>query len=79
VTPQSVGGALLDEYGNFVGVIGGTIIPSAPSSRILALLNESNSTAALMDLDTTGLAIPASVLPELPVSSPPTSLATLAQ
>jgi hypothetical protein len=79
VTPQSVGGALLDEYGNFVGVIGGTIIPSAPSSRILALLNESNSTAALMDLDTTGLAIPASLLPELPVNSAPTALSTLAQ
>ena len=79
VTPQSVGGALLDEYGNFVGVIGGTIVPSAPPSRILALLNESNSTAALMDLDTTGLAIPASVLPELPVSSAPTTLSALAQ
>ncbi|HEY2822061.1 MAG TPA: hypothetical protein VGJ06_13545, partial [Candidatus Acidoferrum sp.] len=79
VTPQSIGGALLDEYGNFVGVIGGTIVPSAPPSKILSLLNNSNSTAALMDLDTTGLAIPASLLPELPMSSAPTALSTLAQ
>jgi S1-C subfamily serine protease len=79
VTPQSIGGALLDEFGNFVGVIGGTIVPSAPPVRILALLNNSNTTAALMDLDTTGLAVPVSVLPDLPVSSVPVSLSTLDQ
>jgi hypothetical protein len=79
VTPQSVGGALLDEFGNFVGVIGGAIVPSAPPLRILALLNDSGSSAATLDLDTTGLAVPISILPELPSNSAPVSLSALAQ
>jgi hypothetical protein len=79
VTPQSVGGALLDEYGNFVGIIGGALVPSAPPIKILALLNDSNASVAALDLDTTGLAVPMSVLPELPSTSTPVSLSTLAQ
>ena len=79
VTPQSVGGALLDEFGNFVGIIGGTIVPSAPPLRILALLNDSSSSATTLDFDTTGLAVPISTLPDFPSNSAPVSLSTLAQ
>jgi hypothetical protein len=79
VTPQSVGGALLDEYGNFVGIIGGALVPSAPPHKILALLNDSAASATNLDTDTTGLAVPVSLLPELPSTSAPVSLSTLAQ
>jgi hypothetical protein len=77
VSPQSIGGALLDEFGNFVGIIGGSIVPSANPVKILALLSESGSSSTALDWDTTGLAVPQSLLPEFPANAPPTSLADL--
>lgn len=77
VTPQSIGGALLDEFGNYVGVIGGSIVPSANPIRILYLLNDSGNPNATLDFDTTGLAVPLSLLPNLPLSTAPTSLGEL--
>jgi S1-C subfamily serine protease len=78
VSSQSIGGALLDEFGNYVGVIGGSIVPSANPIRILYLLNDSGNSNAAPDFDTTGLAVPNSLLPDLPLNAaPPTSLAEL--
>lgn len=78
VSSQSVGGALLDELGNYVGIIGGTIIPSANPIRILGLLNDPSASASTLDWDSTGLAAPLSLLPEVPSNTTPTSLAELA-
>jgi hypothetical protein len=78
VSPQSIGGALLDEFGNYVGIIGGSIVPSANPIRILALLSESGASSVSLDWETTGLAVPQSLLPDLPSNAPPTSLAELA-
>jgi hypothetical protein len=77
VSPQSIGGALLDEFGNYVGVIGGSIVPSANPIRILYLLNDSGNPSATLDFDTTGLAVPLSLLPNLPLTTAPTSLGEL--
>jgi len=78
VSPESIGGALLDEFGNYVGIIGGSIVPSANPIRILALLSESGASSVSLDWETTGLAVPQSLLPALPSNAPPTSLADLA-
>jgi hypothetical protein len=67
VSSQSAGGALLDEFGNYVGVIGGSIVPSANPIRILYLLNDPGNSNATPDFDTTGLAVPNSLLPNLPL------------
>lgn len=77
VSPESIGGALLDEFGNYVGVIGGSIVPSANPIRILALLSDPGSSSTL-DWDTTGLAVPQALLPPAPSNAAPTSLADLA-
>lgn len=77
VTSQSIGGALLDEFGNYVGVIGGSIVPSANPIRILYLLNDSGNPNSTPDFDTTGLAVPLSLLPDLPLNAAPISLAEL--
>lgn len=78
VSPESIGGALLDEFGNYVGIIGGSIVPSANPIRILALLSESGASFVSLDWETTGLAAPQSLLSDLPSNAPPTSLAELA-
>jgi hypothetical protein len=79
VSSQSIGGALLDEFGNYVGVIGGSVVPSANPIRILRLLNDSGNSNDTLDFDTTGLAVPNSLLPNLPLNAAaPTSLAELA-
>ena len=77
VSPQSIGGALVDEFGNYVGIIGGSIVPSANPIRILALLSESAVSSSALDWETTGLAVPQSLLPDLPSNAPPTSFAEL--
>lgn len=77
VSSESVGGALLDEFGNYVGIIGGTVIPSANPSRIMSLLSDSGTSSSTLDWDSTGLAVPKSLLPSLPSSAAPASLAVL--
>jgi hypothetical protein len=79
VTSQSIGGALFDEFGNYTGIIGGSIVPSADPVRILVLLNDPGTSSSTIDLQTTGLAVPQSVLPDLPLSATSTSLAELAK
>lgn len=78
VSSQSFGGALLDELGDYVGVVGGGIVPSANSIRILSLLNDPGASSSTLDWDVTGLAVPQSLLPDLPSNAAPTSLAELA-
>jgi hypothetical protein len=78
VSSQSIGGALLDEFANYTGIVGGSIVPSANPVRILALLNDPGPSSSTPDWETTGLAVPQSLLPDLPLSAAPTSLAELA-
>ena len=78
VSAQSVGGALLDEFGSYVGIMGGSIVPSSNPIRILGLLSEPGSSFTTPDWETTGLAVPLSLLPDLPSNAPPTSLAEFA-
>lgn len=78
VSPQSIGGALLDEFGNYAGVIGGSIVPSANPIRILYLLNDSGNPNTTLDFETTGLAVSLSLLPNLPLNTAPTTLGELA-
>jgi len=73
VSTESVGGALLDEFGNYVGVIGGSIVPSSNPIQILTLLSDPGSSA--QDWETTGLAVPRSLLPDLPTNAVPRTLA----
>jgi hypothetical protein len=78
VSSQSIGGALFDEFGNYVGILGGSIVPSANPIRMLALLSDSGVSSTSPDWDTTGLAVPPSLLPDLPANAAPTSFAELA-
>lgn len=76
VTSASIGGALIDEFGNYVGVVGGTVVPGGDPIRILALLSDSGT--ATMDWETTGLAVPDTQLPDLSQSTSAAKLADIA-
>jgi hypothetical protein len=78
VTTESFGGPLLDEYGNYVGIMGGTIVPGADPMKTFSLLTEPGATGR-MDWQTTGLALPQALLPEFSAVDSPTSLADLAR
>jgi len=77
VTALSFGGPLLDEYGNYVGVLGGSIVPGGDPSRLLSLMSDSG-TGGRMEWETTGLAVPQSLLTDVPADAAPTRLAELA-
>jgi S1-C subfamily serine protease len=77
VTPLSFGGPLLDEYGNYAGILGGGIIPGGDPVRTLSLLSETNTNRTI-DWETTGLAVPQTVLPEVPPTAAATSLVDIA-
>jgi hypothetical protein len=64
VTPVSFGGPLLDEYGNYVGILGGSIIPGGDPVKTLGLLNDPGATSGTMDMEMTGLAVPHALFPE---------------
>jgi hypothetical protein len=49
VTPLSFGGPLLDEYGNCVGILGGSIIPGGDPARPLSLLSEANANSRTIE------------------------------
>jgi S1-C subfamily serine protease len=78
ITTASFGGPLLDEYGNYVGILGGSIIPGGEPIKTLSLLTDPGATLRTTDWDTTGLAVPKALLPELPAGSVSTGLAELA-
>lgn len=78
VTSVSFGGPLLDEYGNYVGILGGNIIPGGDPIKTLELLSDPGATGRTADWETTGLAVPHTLLPEFPAASTTTRLAELA-
>ncbi len=77
VTSLSFGGPLLDEYGNYVGVLGGSIVPGGDPVRLISLLSDSGTSSG-MDWETTGLAVPQTLLPDVPANATPVRLAELA-
>jgi len=79
VAPASIGGPLLDEFGNYVGIIGGSIVPGGDPARILALMSDSNPAGGItLDWETTGLAVPHTLLPEVSTNGPAAKLTDLA-
>jgi len=77
ITSASFGGPLLDEYGNFVGILGGNIVPGGDPIKILSLLSDPGATSKTTDWETTGLAVPTTLLPDFAVSASTTRLAEL--
>jgi S1-C subfamily serine protease len=78
VTSSSFGGPLLDEYGNYVGILGGSIIPGGDPIRTFSLMGDPGATSRATDWETTGLAVPQTLFPDVPTNASPTSLAELA-
>lgn len=78
VTTLSFGGPLLDEYGNYVGVLGGSVLPGGDPIKTLILLSEPGTSGRASDWETTGLAVPRTLLPDIPESAPATLLSELA-
>jgi S1-C subfamily serine protease len=78
VTSLSFGGPLLDEYGSYVGVLGGSVLPGGDPIRTLSLLSEPGASGRPADWETTGLAVPHTLLPDIPSNAAPTRLAELA-
>ncbi|HXR32564.1 MAG TPA: serine protease [Verrucomicrobiae bacterium] len=79
VTSVSFGGPLLDEYGNYVGILGGSIVPGGDPIKTLSLLNDAGATDRTTDWTTTGLAVPHTQLPDLAAAASTTRLAELAK
>jgi hypothetical protein len=78
VTSLSFGGPLLDEYGNYAGVLGGSVLPGGEPVPILRLLSDNPSSGMGMDWDTTGLAVPQTLIGDLPANAASTHFADLA-
>ena len=78
VTSVSFGGPLLDEYGNYVGILGGSIVPGGDPIKTLSLLNDAGATDRTTDWTTTGLAVPHTQLPDFAAASSVTRLAEIA-
>lgn len=78
VSSESVGGALLDDFGHYVGIISGSIVPAANPMRILSLLSDPGASVNVLDPESTGLAVPLSLLLAVPQNIAHTSFAGLA-
>ncbi len=78
-TATSIGGPLLDEYGDYVGIVGGTILPGASSMKIRDLMGETASgKGGSMIIETGAMAVPISqILDTQPSAITTTSLAEL--
>ena len=77
-TPTSIGGPLLDEFGDYVGVIGGSILPGASAMRMLDLLGEGRSPkGGPVVYENGAMAVPISQVPEGAPASARTSLKEL--
>jgi S1-C subfamily serine protease len=77
VTSASFGGPLLDEFGNYVGILGGSILPGGDPIKTLMLLSDENSVGTTTDWPTTGLAVPHTVLPDFTTANKITELAEI--
>ena len=75
ITSASFGGPLFDEYGNYVGIIGGTIVPGADPIQTLGLLSDPGAIGRAHDWETTGLAVPQALLPDFSSVGSPVALA----
>lgn len=78
ITSASFGGPLLDEYGNYVGILGGSILPGGDPIKTLSLLSEPGAVGQPKDWETTGLAVPSNLLPDFNLAGSTTRLAELA-
>lgn len=79
-TATSIGGPLLDEFGDYVGVIGGTVLPGASALKMLDLLAEHRpAPGGSMIVENGAMAVPISQIPENPASPAKTALAELNQ
>lgn len=74
----SIGGALFDEYGDYVGVIGGTAVPGVSAMKMLELMRDGpSSKTGMFTYENGAMAIPISQVPEIPPSSSETPLEEL--
>jgi len=78
VTSASFGGPLLDEYGNYVGILGGNVVPGGDPTRMVNLLSDAPPSRATSS-EITGMAVPSTLLPDLGATSSPVHLADLAE
>jgi len=77
-TATSIGGPLFDEFGDYVGIIGGTVLPGASALRMFDLLGEGRSNKGGPTVYVTGtMAVPMSLVPEGASTSARTSLKEL--
>src|SRR6266513_2122424 len=77
-TATSIGGPLLDDFGDYVGIIGGTVLPGASAMRMLDLLGDKPSAKGGPTIYENGaMAVPISLVPDTPSTSANTSLAEL--
>jgi trypsin-like peptidase len=74
----SIGGPLLDEFGDYVGVIGGTVVPGVSAMKMLDLMREGPSSKTdIITYENGAMAVPISQVPEVSASSAETSLEEL--
>lgn len=78
VTSVSFGGPLLDEYGNYVGILGGSIVPGGDPVKTLGLLNEPGATSGTVEVEMTGLAVPHTLFPQTTAGGTSVRLAEIA-
>lgn len=74
VTSASFGGPLMDEYGNYVRIMGGSIVPGGDPIKTLELLRDPGATGRTTDWGITGLAVPHTLLPDFSALSTTTRL-----
>jgi hypothetical protein len=76
-TPESIGGALLNEFGEYVGLIGADAAPGGGGLRILSLLNAVGGKVDVTGLELTALAVPLSLLPADAADKQPVTLSEI--
>jgi hypothetical protein len=77
-SPASIGGPLLDDFGDYVAVLGGTTLPGATAMKMRELLQEgpANRSGGII-YDVGAMAVPISQIPEIADTSSKTSLKEL--
>lgn len=78
-TPESFGGALLNSFGEYVGVVGGAVAPGSEPAKILGLMNDTSGSAGYVQMESSALAVPLSLLPDGATNVQPVTLSELAR
>lgn len=78
-TAQSIGGPLLNDFGEYVGVIGGTIAPGGSPLKMLGLINDTPLRDDVERIESQALAVPVTLIAEPDVSTPTASFAELSR